>query len=357
MGKKMSSFYSLEQTIITTIVNGYDISELEAKTKGFNYNNFVDGETLIARLAFEGELETMEYILSKGADPNIVSKTLPFCSGPALLYALQNNNSKPERKAAIVKALINAGANVNARVDWIDNDKKKYKENLTAFGLHDYMDLLGYYFKEDSDASDRRYGQNQIKGLQGMLRVMKDAGAEVPAGWEESYQKLMEHKTKRQQNMVSAKAMYDTILQKLQVDNPIYNLPQIAQSVCIEEMTDPEFIKSPEWADLVKYLVDHSLLYENVCMEIYGEVPDDDGGGVFDSWGESFSWYTELMEVLCSEKASENPNWESVFEYALNNAKTYNAWIVDVLDDLLSEDWFIEHPIYNRVNETISRLC
>jgi hypothetical protein len=312
---------------------------------------------MLAQLAFNGELEAIKYILKKGADPNAESKTYHYRSGPALLYALQNNSSKPETKIDIVKTLIDAGADVNSVVNWIDNNKKAYKDNLMAFGLHEYKQTLEVYFGNGyvADATEKKFVRQQIKGLQGMLSVMNELGAQIPASYQTTYDELMNHDTEQSNKTTSPKEMYQAILKKLKVKNPTEDFIELAKEVCIEEMTDPEFVKTKEWGKLVKHMVDISPKYNDVAMEVYGEVPEDDGGGLIDSWGDSYSWYPELTEAVCCEIASENPKWEKLLLYVLDNTEKYcsGGWTYDILCEFNEEEWFIEHPDYKKLSPKV----
>ena len=88
--EKNLGFYEVSSLLNQLEIN---LSESEVKKKigNFDFNTIRDkGELMLAKKAFEGEVNAVKFLLENGANPNLESWSYDYYKGPAiyLLYKI-----------------------------------------------------------------------------------------------------------------------------------------------------------------------------------------------------------------------------------------------------------------------------
>lgn len=350
---KGKSFYEV-RNILTQLDSHKTKEEVDNAVAGFDFNSIRDeGELMLAKMAFEGEAKAVKYLLEKGADPDLESSSYHYYKGPAILFALQNNRSKTSTKGDILKMLIDYGSNINAKVQWYNEEEGvAVTGNYIEYGLKLAMENLHVIRSNEYDIESRKSSKKEIEGLQAMLIIIKEAGINLSTDTARKLEDFLKGRAKNNEQ-VNAEKFLKKALSELVVKDRINDLPEAAKNVCYEYLEKESFMPTKEWAILIRHLVDISLTFEEVSEEVYEEIVsfEDDEGWLCQGW-ENYNWFSELVEVLSHENAIKNPEWDDLLILIIKEHQKYDASIEWEIEELLKEPWVMSHSSFQKIVDT-----
>ncbi|BDD05314.1 hypothetical protein [Aureibacter tunicatorum] len=353
MSEKVPLTYYEVKSLLEQLGNGLDKEPLDLEGVDFNLIK-EKGANILSKLAFEGALNALEYVLGKGADPNLYSSVYDYYKGPALLFALQNNISKVGVKKKIVETLISYKADVKSVVEWLDDETDSTASgSLIDYGMTLVRENIEVYEDEDYDAQSRKSSKEELIGLQSMLSVLKDYGADINDDMKEEYLSFMKREFDSAKKH-DPKELLRKGIKILDVDERVIQLPEAAKSVCFGIMENESFMPSAEWADLFERLVKCSLTFEEVSEEVYGEVVAfvDDEGDLCQGW-DYYNWFSELVELLMHEEAIKNPKWMSLLSLVVDEEAKYNSEIDFEFEELIALPHVQNHKSYEQIKKIV----
>jgi len=323
---------------------------------GIDFNSLRDGDKLILSIKIcEGETKAVKYLLDKGADPNLESSANHYYKGPAILFALQNNRSKTSIKLEVLKMLIDSGSNINATVQWYNQEQeKKVRGSYIEYGLELGLSSLEV-MNNDYCGEDKKDARSDIKGLQAMLSMLQQSGININSETTKKLKEFLNIET-RNSKKTDSKKLLEKALTELKVTN--YYLPSAAKKICYTYLENENFVPSKEWAELIKHLIKISLTFEEVSKEVYegeGVTFLDDEGWLSQSWDEH-TWFGEIIEILSNKDTLKNPEWCNLWILIIQEHEKYDVDIDDAIEELLGKSWVVSHRSYQKLKEEIAKI-
>lgn len=310
------------------------------------------GLLMLAKMVIDGNINAIQYLLKKGVNVNLASSESYYRTGPALLFALQNNTSSISKKCDIIRMLIDYGSDIDATVKWYTlNQETELTGNYIEYGIalgeehHKIVNDTSY------DAESRKSSKKEIRDLQVLLSLIKDLGINLSINTAKNLHNFLNIDTKTTKK-VDAKKFLKDALRELTVKDRVYDLPSVAKEVCCSYLENESFIPSKEWGELIKHLVKISLTFEEVSKYVYeGEIVSfiDDEGWLSQSW-EEYNWFSELTAVLANENTFKNPEWDSLLLLIIKECTIYDAESIDEqIEEILTEPWVQSHKSFQKL--------
>lgn len=327
------------------------LEKFESLLSGFDFDTEKEqGLLMLAKLSQAGGISGVKYLLDKGVNVHLESTEICYRSGPALLFTLQGitldaDRASTSKKGEIIKLLHEYGSDINAQVEWYSEfEKTEVMGNYIEFGL--------YLGKLHLNAEPSKYSNKELLELRTLLPIFRDLGI-----------KLSEEVSKELNNFLStgkkikSKSFPKRVKKRLEVKDRIRELPEAVKEVCQTYLSDESLMESKEWAELIKYIINISLTFEEVAKEVYedeyedGLTIQDDEGWLCQGW-EEYNWFSELLEILSKENSLRNTEWDSLLILLIKEHRKYSVDIKYEIEKLFEEPWMQSHTSFQKLKDT-----
>ena len=344
----MSKFHDI-RSLLDRIKQPDVRKQVDAKLRGVKLDKLADdGRKLLHYACGEGNLDAVRYLLEKGANPNAVS-TWGAVHGPPLLDAMRCHFVAMKFPLEIVRTLLAAGADVNAKLV-VDKEVRDLENGFKGGTLFDFVvaDAL-HYQKEakskDYDADSSRYMKRMAQQYLEIIPLLRDAGATVSPAATKALAKLgLDGKPAAKTRPLDAKWITKARA-KLKKGTR-----SEAYEVCESFLSHPDSVAHAEWPVLVDEIIGLSKTFEEVAEEVYGARVSfvDDEGWLAQGW-DSYVILDVVLELLGKQSTLANKQWEKLVRRVLELRPTYHAVDYVPVDEFFAEPWVRAHPAYKQL--------
>jgi len=340
------------QSLLSQLGNpGFAEASVDAALRKLRPRTPKPESVLLGKLAWEGKLTAVAYLVARGADSNHLSG---FTDGadlvPPLANALTSTVARPSEKLQIVKTLLAAGADPNLAFACAHprDDKKSFRSGTVLdYALAAVVAELRVGKQYDADS--QRHARSMLQSYRQTLPLLLDAGATVNATAKSRLKKLVVAPTKHPAFRLAAwtkKALALALRQKGRRD--------AIHTLCEEYLANPAAIPHREWAKVVKTAIDQSPTFKQVSQATYGTSVSytDDEGWLCQAW-DSYLVLDLLFELLAQQPAFQNPSWSALVSHALEVRRKYDALdqTTEAVEALFSQPWARSHPDYKALRK------
>ncbi|CAM2011717.1 hypothetical protein [Acanthopleuribacter pedis] len=342
--------------VVCDIGRGRSAAQADEELGASDFMVFSDqGLHALAWLACTGEAAALRYLLERGADPDQVSTIYGAyqLSGPALMFALINEAGDSDHKVALLKRLLANTKAPNVSVRWREEGQRRYTQRTYAEGSHIQfgMALAKLHKARMDEYPYDPVPRDLFQGVQAMLRELKQAGLTTDAATKAELDALLLQEVAPCKPMDAA-VVYQQAITELTVGDRVSDYSDAAQWVCVHYLRNPNFVSCPEWAQLIRHIIDHSLTFEEVAEDLYGEPVsfEDDEGGLCQGWDEHNA-FSLLCSILADEAATANPEWADLLVYLLKEQLTYDGYahLDTIMNACFEQSWFQKHADRDRI--------
>lgn len=301
-----------------------------------------DGRPLLAEMSWQGAVYAVAYLLKKGADVNRLGARHP--RGPALAVAMASTCSPRRAKAEIVKLLLAAGADPNAKIVAAPGT-----DGTGAFRSGTVLDYaLAQAAAEmrvgrEYDADSQRHAKEMVQSFRETIPLVIAAGGTMSAASERNLKKLGPRPSSARSRPLDLKKAR-SLVRKGDRDS--------VADLCERHLATAAAVAHPQWSAIVKAVIDGGRTFREVANEVYGKEVSfiEDEGWLSQGW-ERYVLLDLVFELLAKEETLRHPEWAALLGYGLGQRRTFDATshTRSALEELFSRPWVRKHPALRRL--------
>ena len=322
--------------------------QLDAKSRTVKLDKLADdGRKLLHLMCGDGKLEAVRYLLEKGANPNAVS-TWGAIHGPPLLDAVRCHHVAMKFPLEIVRALLAAGADVDAKLA-VDKQVRGLENGFKGGTLFDFVVADALHYQKEAkrkgyDADSSRYMKRMAQQYLEVIPLLRDAGASVSPAATTGLAKL----GLAGRPAAKAKPLDAKWIAKARAK--LKKGTRTAADVCEAFLSHPDAVAHAEWPALVEEVIGLSKTFEDVAEDVYGERVSfvDDEGWLAQGW-DNYVILDVVLELLGKEATLANKQWEKLVRRVFELRPTYYAVNYVPVDEFFAQPWVRKHPSYKQL--------